>query len=79
MGFKGWADIMYDSKSKHEDYHNDMNSTNYEKCLEEKHTSNMPLCNTVESEDAPYHIAQKINLPYSVPVRLLFWCNSKII
>jgi hypothetical protein len=31
MWFKGGADIIYDSKSKLEDYHNDMNSTNYEK------------------------------------------------
>jgi hypothetical protein len=79
MGLKGGADIIYDSESKLEGYHNDMKSTNYEKCLEEKHISNTPIGNTVESDDAPYHKPQEIILLYIVPVRLLFWSNSKII
>jgi hypothetical protein len=79
IGFKGGADIIYDSKSKLEDSQNDTNSTIMR--WDWKKTT-FPICHLVIqllTDNAPYHRAQEINLPFIVPVRLLFWCSYKII
>jgi len=63
MGFVEGAELIYDSRSKSQDFHDDMNSTNYRRWLEEKLIPNLPAGSIVVIDNAPYHTVQENKSP----------------
>lgn len=65
MGFIPNALLIFKSGSKSGDYHDDMNSENYEKWLKEKLIPNLPPNSIVVTDNAPYHNKQIDKAPTS--------------
>ena len=68
MGFINRAKLIYDSKSKYAGYHDDMNSTNFNKWLQYQLIPNMPPGSIVILDNAIYHSVQE-NKPSDISSR----------
>ena len=65
MGFIPNALNIFQAKTTSGDYHNEMNSTNFEKWVEEKLIPNLPPQCIVVMDNAPYHSVQTNKAPNS--------------
>lgn len=65
MGFIKGAELVYNSKSKSQDYHDEMNNYNYCKWLNEKLVPNLPAGCIVVFDNASYHTVQENKPPTS--------------
>jgi hypothetical protein len=61
------------------DYHGQMNSVNFEKCVTEKLLLNLPPCSVVVLDNAPYHSVQVDKVPskYSVESEMISWLDRQ--
>ncbi|XP_028040891.1 uncharacterized protein LOC114250967 [Bombyx mandarina] len=57
-GFISNALLIFKSQSNSSDYHDDMNSTNFLKWMNEKLIPNLPARSLVVMDNAPYHCTQ---------------------
>lgn len=65
MGFVNDALLIFKSGSKSGDYHDDMNSSNYDKWVRDKLLPNLPPQSVVVIDNAPYHNVQECKAPSS--------------
>jgi hypothetical protein len=74
-GFLQGAELIYKAGSASGDYHGQMNSINFEKCVTEKLLPNLPPCSVVVLDNAPYHSVQVNKVPskYSVKSEMISW------
>ncbi|CAH2088707.1 unnamed protein product [Euphydryas editha] len=63
MGFIPNVLLIFKSKSKSGDYHDDMNKTNFMKWLQEKLIPNLPANSLVVMDNAPYHTVKLNKAP----------------
>lgn len=79
MGFISNCLLIFKSGSKSGDYHDDMNSKNYEKWLTEKLIPNLPTSSVVVTDNAPYHNVQLERAPSSNSKKqeMVDWLTSK--
>ncbi|CAH2103226.1 unnamed protein product [Euphydryas editha] len=78
-GFIDGALLMFKSQSKSSDYHDDINSTNFQKWLREKLIPNLPERSLVVMDNAPYHCTQLNKAPTmsSIKNNLQEWLRGK--
>lgn len=57
-GFINNALLLFKSKTKSSDYHDDMNATNFMRWIKEKVIPNLPSSSLVVMDNAPYHCKQ---------------------
>lgn len=62
-GFVPNALLVFDSKLKSADYHDEMNFDNFSKWLQEKLIPNLPLHSVIVMDNAPYHSKQVDKCP----------------
>lgn len=62
-GFVKGADLIFKSKSKSGDYHDDMNFENFKRWLENKLIPNLPANSILVIDNAPYHNKQDDRCP----------------
>ncbi|XP_021204146.2 uncharacterized protein LOC114252098 [Bombyx mandarina] len=79
MGFVSNAQLIFKSQSKSGDYHDDINRTNFMKCLSEKLIPNLPPNSLVVMDNAPYHTVQVNKAPTmsSSKVQMQEWITNK--
>ncbi|KAH9638425.1 hypothetical protein HF086_007732 [Spodoptera exigua] len=78
-GFINNALLIFKSQSKSSDYHDDMNSTNFLKWMNEKLIPNLPERSLVVMDNAPYHCTQTNKAPTmsSLKVDMQKWLQEK--
>lgn len=79
MGFIPNCLLIFKSGTKSGDYHDDMNSQNYEKWLSEKLIPNLPPNSVIVCDNAPYHNIQLQKPPTSNSRKadMIDWLTSK--
>src|SRR3978361_1221174 len=79
MGFIPNALLIFKSGTKSGDYHDEMNSENYEKWLREKIIPNLPPGSVVVTDNAPYHNKQIDKAPTSNSTKseMTAWLTAK--
>ena len=79
MGFIPNALLIFKSGTKSGDYHDEMNSENYEKWLREKLIPNLPPGSVVVTDNAPYHNKQIDKAPTSNSTKseMTAWLTAK--
>lgn len=79
MGFIPNALLIFKSGTKSGDYHDEMNSENYEKWLKQKLIPNLPPNSVVVTDNAPYHNKQIDKAPTSNSnkAEMIAWLTAK--
>nr|XP_021195243.2 uncharacterized protein LOC110379770 [Helicoverpa armigera] len=78
-GFVPGAELLYKCKSKTGDYHDEMDTINFVKWLNEKLLPNLPPNGIVVIDNAPYHSTQAEKVPYQTALKseMQNWLTSQ--
>jgi hypothetical protein len=79
MGFINNCLTLFQSGTKSGDYHDEMNSANYEKWLRDKLIPNLPCQSVIVKDNAPYHSIQENKAPTSNSrkIEMVNWLKDK--